>query len=199
MNLKAFFLLAILAFSFAAQANPDIYMLKSGQAVALQNINHSEGTAYYFDFENSKRIYINLEDAYPQVKESRGLSKGQYVSVQLEGEQKLCLTHYVFANESAYFGCQVKRFSTFENDYVTKLENFTSSIDNLLVEVKSIDGFTKNEQVRFEGKNYAIVALFENGQVLLKRVGILSRIFDSKLPLTSPDSRSVTTRDIEKL
>lgn len=198
MNFKTILFLGLMTLSFASLAGVNKYVLKSGLVVELQGINQSKGTAYYFDHEAGKRIYIDLKDASIEVNQAQGVKSGHYVVAKTQQGEQICKTFSVFANDMAHFGCQTLKFRVFENKDVLAYANYTAHLDYLLKEESQADGFSKNEVVRLKGKKLRIEAIFENGQVLLVPTGILSKL-DASSRLLSIDTKLATTRDIEKL
>lgn len=198
MRLRYLFQFALILVSFSVFAK-DTYILGNGQVVALQNIDSVRGTAFYYDFENNKRIYIDLKDASPAVPSVKNTRAGDYVVAQTKIGEQICKVFHTFANGKISFGCQGRKFSTFEAKDILVYAHYSDSINNLLEESKEADGFKMGEVVRLKGQKYKIRAIFENGQVLMDKVilGFAGR--ESGALLLYEDTKLVSTRDITKL
>lgn len=174
------------------------YILNSGKVVELQGENVAQDSAYYFDYEAGKRVYVKLSEASVQTKQRiNGVRAGEFVAARTNTGDQVCLTYNVFENGMAYIGCRTGAYQ--ENIGPTRYSvgGYTAHTSKILAEAKEVDGFSKGEVALLNGKKVKILAIFENGLVLTHPASLISKL-DTSSDLLKLNVKIVKTLDLEK-
>lgn len=97
-----------------------------------------------------------------------------------ETVNRYCDVYYVFENKTAQVGC-----NTFNEDFKTnedkkaRLDFMVSNVEEAIAEVTELNGFRTNTKAKLNinaprikaGRTVKIVAIFENGEVLVQKTG----------------------------
>ena len=93
---------------------------------------------------------------------------------------RYCDVYYVFENKMAQVGCSTYSVDQEANkDAPRRLDFMVTNVDEVVSEVSELNGFRTNEKAELKistatikaGRNVKIVAIFENGEVLVQKTG----------------------------
>ena len=93
---------------------------------------------------------------------------------------RYCDVYNLFENKMALVGCSVYKIDQEANkDAPKRLEYVVTNVDEVVSEVSELNGFSTNDKAELKissgtikaGRNVRIVAIFENGEVLVQKTG----------------------------
>lgn len=174
------------------------YILDSGKVVELQGENKAQDSAYYYDYLESKRVYVKLSEASIETKKRiNGVRAGEFVAAKTNTGDQVCMTYNVFENGMAYLGCRTGNYLENIGPARHAVGGYTANTANILAEAKEVDGFSKGEVALLNGKKVKILAIFENGLVLTHPASLLSKL-DTSTDLLKTNVKIVKTQELEK-
>ncbi len=196
--MKKTVLFTLMTISFMSQVHAkslfgtvDKYLDVKNQSVVeigSNEISDDGRTASYYDYRDSKRKTIDMNDVSKSTREEiAGVKAGEAILVttlaansKTETVSRYCEVFYVFENKEAYVGCK----ST-QADYIPgyqfpeRFDFVINNVENVTAEVATLDGFSKGDTAELgintenakAGRSIRILAIFANGEALIQKTG----------------------------
>lgn len=183
------------------------YIHTSGKVVELHGINQAKGTAYYFDYQLSKRVEVSLADVSKETKSRiNGIKAGEFVLAQTEQGETVCTTYNVFENGMSYLGCRTGKMMEHIGPARFAVGGYIADTKNIAGEVSEVSGFQKGEKVILlkaagslkSGKKVKIKAIFDDGVALVESANPLAAL-DTSSTLLKTNVEVVQLQDLQKI
>jgi hypothetical protein len=169
----------------------DKYLDVKNQSVIEIGSNEIEDdgrTASYYDYRDSKRKTIDMNDVSKSTREEiAGVKAGEAALVttlvansKTETVSRYCEVFYVFENKQAYVGCKSTKADYIPGyQFPERFDFIINNVENITAEVAALDSFSKGEtaELRIDtenakaGRNVKILAIFANGEALVQKIG----------------------------
>lgn len=174
----------VLAFEAQAQLISHRYSYihhESHMRLEISKVDQDNQTAKYFDSDENKLKTVNLSEVSQETNEEiDGVKVKNMVLVKFSDHTlRPCEVWYLYSNALAHVGCQTGKNKQHGGTNRPVLGTYTASIESMVKELPSLDGFEKKDRVRLQknvgdlkqGDLVRIEHIFQNGSALVQKMG----------------------------
>ena len=184
--------LMTIAFISHAQAKPffgtvDKYIMKNNQIIEIGSNDIENGQGVYFDYRDHKRKNIDMSEVSKSTKEEiAGVKIGETIllTTGVANDKsgaiisRYCSVFSVFENGQAHVGCRTYKEDNANGQIATNRLDFIVGVgsSNVTAQVDELEGIRTgenrsiyNNKTLKDGRKVKVLAIFENGEVLVQR------------------------------